>query len=104
MAGLFKPAITGTLTLEPEAEPSVVIAPAECLSGDNWRFLGVDLIDPSQSALARVVIDPLEGPRVKLVVGSGEHRSSWVLDGSECVAFAAKVQDSGCRSRNHGCP
>jgi hypothetical protein len=66
-----------------------------CRSGDLAHFLGVDLEDRHGSAVVRLVVDPLDGPRVRIVHGRGESRQRIDLIPSRCRVFDAWVQPTG---------
>lgn len=63
-----------------------------CTSGDLLEFLGVDLVDRQGSAAVRVVIDPIDGPRVRIVHGTGAARQRIDLEHSRCRQFEAEVR------------
>jgi hypothetical protein len=66
-----------------------------CRSGDLAHFLGVDLEDRHGAALVRLVVDPLDGPRVRIVHGRGESRQRIDLTPGRCRVFDAWVQPTG---------
>jgi hypothetical protein len=66
-----------------------------CRSGDLAHFLGVDLEDRQGGAVVRLVIDPIDGPRVRLVHGRGEARQRLDLVPSRCRRFEADVRPTG---------
>jgi hypothetical protein len=60
-----------------------------CASGGLEQFLGVDLGDEKAGAIARVVIDPIDGPRLKVAVrGIG----SVVFSRNQCSQLEADVR------------
>jgi hypothetical protein len=68
-----------------------------CGSGDLGYFLGVDLADQRGGAFVRVVIDPIHGPRLRVVLredGAGER---WVLDRERCSQLEVGVKPTGWR-------
>jgi hypothetical protein len=65
-----------------------------CTSGDLLQFLGVDLADQKAGAFARVVIDPIDGPRLKVVVRGLEDGSA-VFTRNQCSQLDADVQPTG---------
>lgn len=66
-----------------------------CRSGDLGYFLGADLEDRRGGAAIRVVMDPLEGPRLRVVLGAGAERRDVVLGPSQCRSFDADVRHTG---------
>jgi hypothetical protein len=67
--------------------------PSACLSGDHFYFLGVDLKDPVADAVVRVVVDPLEGPILRLTSPTGVLR----LDRNSCSTFRVSIDPTGWR-------
>lgn len=68
-----------------------------CWSGDREYFLGVDLADRAQRVFLRLLIDPMDGPRLRLVDGTGESRATAVLTPQVCSKLAADVRPTGWR-------
>ena len=66
-----------------------------CRSGDLAHFLGVDLEDRQGGAVVRLVMDPIDGPRVRLVHGGGEARQRIDVVPSRCRRFDAEVWPTG---------
>jgi hypothetical protein len=64
---------------------------AACGSGDLAHFLGVDLADEARVAFVRLVIDPIDGPRVRVALGEGL-KETFVLDGDQCRQLEASVK------------
>jgi hypothetical protein len=63
-----------------------------CTSGDLLEFLGVDLVDRQGGAAVRVVIDPIDGARVRILHGSGAARQRLDLQRERCRQFEADVR------------
>jgi len=61
-----------------------------CTSGDLQQFLGVDLADQKAGAFARVVIDPIDGPRLRIVAREGLDRAA-VFTRDQCSQLDADV-------------
>jgi hypothetical protein len=70
---------------------------AVCRSGDREYFLGVDLADREGQAAVRVLVDPMDGPRLKLVLAGTEGRKSLVLGPSSCRRLEARIEPTGWR-------
>ena len=66
-----------------------------CRSGDLAHFLGVDLEDRQGGAVVRLVMDPIDGPRVRLVHGPGEARQRVDLVPGRCRRLEADVRPTG---------
>jgi hypothetical protein len=61
-----------------------------CTSGDLEHFLGVDLADQKAGAFARLVMDPIDGPRLKVVV-RGQEDGRFVFERNQCSQLDADV-------------
>ncbi len=70
---------------------------AACWSGDRESFLGVDMADESRDLLLRLVIDPMEGPRLRLMRGPGAAGRGMAFDTSGCRELQAQVRPTGWR-------
>jgi len=68
-----------------------------CASGDLEHFLGVDLTDAKAGALARVVIDPIDGPRLRVVLREGANRTNLVLGRDQCSQLEADARPTAWR-------
>lgn len=67
----------------------------ECHSGDHEYFLGVDLRDRAASAWVRLVIDPLDGPMLRIVEDEG--RAEYRLSRAQCAELRADLRETGWR-------
>jgi hypothetical protein len=72
--------------------PSAISA---CLSGDRGYFLGVDLIARASDVRLRVLMDPLDGPRLKLF--RPDQGAADVLGPEQCSELRASVRPTGWR-------
>jgi len=70
---------------------------AICKSGDREYFLGVDLADREEQAIVRLVIDPMDGPRLKVVLASAGSRTTMSLGSSSCRRLEARIEPTGWR-------
>jgi hypothetical protein len=71
----------------------VKILLSHCYSGDRGYFLGVDLFGETEGTVLRVLVDPLGGPRLRLV----RHGTSEVFEGPDCQELRASVEPTGWR-------
>ena len=69
--------------------------PTECYSGHRESFLGVDLLDAAQGANLRVAIDPIVGPRLRLMWASGEKREKVVFGAADCSTMDVAIEPTG---------
>jgi hypothetical protein len=70
---------------------------AVCRSGDREYFLGVDLADRGEKAAVRVLIDPMDGPRLRVVLEGTGGRKSMALGPSSCRRLEARIEPTGWR-------
>jgi hypothetical protein len=63
-----------------------------CISGDLEHFLGVDLADRQGGAIVRVAIDPIDGPRIRVLHDAGGSRQRLDLTPGRCGQFAADAR------------
>ena len=66
-----------------------------CSSGDLQYFLGVDLADQKGGALVRLVIDPIDGPRLAFVFREDGAGRRLVLRRDQCSQLEAAVRYTG---------
>jgi hypothetical protein len=66
-----------------------------CSSGDLEYFLGVDLADQKGGALVRLVIDPIDGPRLAFVFREDGAGQRLVLRRDQCSQLDAAVRYTG---------
>lgn len=71
-----------------------------CSSGDLEYFLGVDLVDQSGSAFVRVVIDPMQGPRLRIVLRESNATVTMLLGREQCRHLAGDTQYTGWEINN----
>jgi hypothetical protein len=88
-------------------EPGVTIAvdgpvlghhqlqPTRCVAGGHYLFLGADLVDERTNFVLRAVIDPLEGPIVRVFDADDPERTTVVLHRHDCSRFDVAVQPTG---------
>lgn len=73
------------------------LAPSKCYSGARESFHGVDLVDPSSHALLRVALDPILGPRLRLVEAAGGEQRVTILGPEECAVLDVEVSPTAWR-------
>jgi len=66
-----------------------------CSSGDLQQFLGVDLADRKAGATVRLVIDPLDGPRLRVAFRETGTRQALVLGPEQCSRLEAAAGPTG---------
>jgi hypothetical protein len=100
--GALMHAGTATATPDSDAPASLSVdgrdyALAVCHSGDRSYFLGVDLEDHAEQAALRVLVEPIDGPRLKVVLFDKESPKSIKLDRNSCRRLDVEVQPTGWR-------
>lgn len=70
------------------------LRPTACYSGEHRVFFGVGLVDEERGLEARVVIDPLRGPVVRILAREHEEPSI-LLAKKSCRTFVAEVERTG---------
>jgi hypothetical protein len=91
-------AATGTLGSFTASSPllaNATVAPTGCTSGDRQQFLGADFTDPASGLVVRLVVDPLDGPAVRLFDAADPFGRSVVLRRSECAVFRFSLDETG---------
>jgi len=68
-----------------------------CQSGDRDYFSGVDLRDETRQAVVRLVIDPMDGPRLKVMDGGQGSARTLTLGRSSCRTLEAEVEPTAWR-------
>lgn len=80
--------------------PPGTIAPATCVVGDHELFLGADLVDPDSHLVVRLVIDPLDGPALRVYDADEPFDRSVLFFRDECTAFAIDLAETGSMVNN----
>jgi hypothetical protein len=73
---------------------SATFKPTSCTSGDRQFFLGADFHDPSSNLVLRLVVDPLQGPAVRLTAADAPFDRSVVFYRADCSVFEFSVQST----------
>jgi hypothetical protein len=89
---------TGALTVRGEAvdalEP-VKLQPSACVSGEHQFFLGADFFDEAVGLNARLVIDPLGEPTLRVFSAAEPLQRGLVFARSECALFELELERTG---------
>ena len=89
------PSVAGELTLRaPEGAP-VVWRPDACFSGEHEQFFGFILSSNGSPAVLRAVVDPLDGPGLR--VAGLEGADDLVVRPSRCERLDLVVEPTGWR-------
>lgn len=80
--------------------PPGTIAPASCIVGDHQLFLGADLHDPDTNLVVRLVIDPLDGPALRVYDADEPFDRSVLFFRDECTTFTMELDETGSMVNN----
>ena len=80
--------------------PPGTISPASCIAGDHDLFLGADLVDPDTGLVVRLVIDPLQGPVLRIYDGDAPFDRSVLFFRDECTVFTMSLAETGTTVNN----
>jgi len=72
-------------------------SPKECTAGDHQLFLGADLESEGSPLVLRLVVDPLEGPAVRLFSTDAQFDKSVVFRRADCKVFHFSLEGTGWR-------
>ncbi len=92
--------LTGSLTVELRAAGKQwSTIPSECASGERQGFFGVDMRAGSDDSMVRVILDPKEGPILKVNV-PGTDQGLTLGPGPGCPQFDVHVERQNSRINN----
>ncbi len=80
--------------------PPGTIAPATCVGGDHELFLGADLVDPDSNLVVRLVVDPLDGPALRVYDADEPFDRSVLFFREECTKFGMDLAETGSMVNN----
>ena len=69
--------------------------PGACYSGEHFVFLGAQVVDPQSKTEARLVIDPVTGPVVRVFESEHGDESSIILRRKDCKVFETGLDRTG---------
>lgn len=99
-----EPAVTGALTLAGPTFGERTLAPATCTTGEHELFLGADLREAGAGEgvlVARLVVDPLAGPAVRIYAAAARFGPAVVVRREECAAFHFSLAETGWRINDY---
>lgn len=85
--GLLDPDLEGSLTLSGPTFGDVTLTPKVCSSGQHEVFLGADFKSPDSKLVARLVVDPLNGPGVRIFDLEARFERALVFRDEDCAEF-----------------
>lgn len=99
-----EPTVTGSLALAGPTFGERTLAPMTCTSGEHELFLGADLTEAGAGEgvlVARLVVDPLSGPAVRIHAAAARFGPAVVVRREECAAFHFSLVESGWRINDY---
>ena len=74
-----------------------LLAASECTAGDRQLFLGADFATWSSPLVVRLVVDPLDGPAVRVFSTDAQFDETVVFRRSDCQVFHFSLERTGWR-------
>jgi hypothetical protein len=87
----------GSLTLSGPTFGGQALAPAACVSGERQFFLGFDLHDDKAGVVTRLVIDPVNGPIIRVFASAAPFDKTVVFHRADCRVFHFSLDFTGWR-------
>ena len=87
----------GSFEVESPSLGKQTLTATECSSGDRQFFLGGDFTAQGSELVLRLVVDPLEGPGVRVFPASAPFDKDVVFRRSECGVFHFSLDETGWR-------
>ena len=96
-AGVSQNQALGSFEVETPSVGKQTLTATGCTSGDRQSFLGGDFTAQNSDLVLRLVVDPLDGPGVRLFSASAPFDNSVVFRRSECGVFHFSLDTTGWR-------
>ncbi len=87
----------GSFTVSSESLGQTMLMPSSCSAGDRQFFLGADLEDRRSGLVLRLVVNPLEGPAVRVFPNAVPFEKSVVFRRNDCKVFHFSLDPTGWR-------
>lgn len=87
----------GSFAVSSQALGDQTFTPTLCKAGARQFFLGADLTSEPPSLVLRLVVDPLEGPAVRLFRPEAQFDKTVVFHRSDCAVFHFSLDSTGWR-------
>lgn len=88
-------AALGSFDVASIGAPPATIRPTACQAGDHELFLGADLVDPATGMVVRLVIDPLDGPALRVYDSDAPFDRTVLFFREECSQFDMTLGETG---------
>ena len=91
----------GAFTVDSRVLGSSTLAPTICSAGDRQSFLGADLLTPGSPVVLRLVVDPLDGPALRLYSSEAQFDKTVVFRRADCAIFHFSLDSTGWRINDY---
>ena len=91
------PPTLGTFAVTSQVLGDHVLAPSECTAGDRQHFLGADFATPASTVVVRLVVDPLDGPAVRVFSTDAQFDRTVVFRRPDCRVFHFSLDSTSWR-------
>lgn len=92
-----QPSALGSFTVSSQVLGNQVFTPSACTAGDREFFLGADFKGGDSTLILRLVVDPLDGPAVRIFSTDAQFDRSVVFRRSDCAVFHFSLDSTGWR-------
>ena len=90
-----EPSTLGSFTVSSQVIGSQIFSPSHCTAGDHQFFLGADLKSEDSNLVVRLVVDPLDGPAVRVFSADAQFDRTVVFRRSDCGVFHFSLDLTG---------
>ena len=91
----LRPSGPQTLAVSGPTLGSYELKPSLCVAGQHYVFLGADLVQETTGSTARLVVDPVTGPAVRVFKAGDPYGPSIVLRRADCKTFEPHLERTG---------
>ncbi|HNX50282.1 MAG TPA: hypothetical protein PLS53_16510 [Thermoanaerobaculaceae bacterium] len=96
-ASAGNPSPLGSFTVSSRVLGDQVLTPSSCRAGDRQLFLGADFAGSTSPLVLRLVVDPLDGPAVRVFSTDAQFDKTVVFRRSDCQVFHFSLDSTGWR-------
>ena len=96
-ASAENPPALGSFTVSSQVLGNQALTPSSCTAGDRQLFLGADFATPASTVVVRLVVDPLDGPAVRVFSTDAQFDRTVVFHRSDCQVFHFSLDSTGWR-------
>jgi len=92
-----EPLALGSFTVSSQVLGNQIFTPSGCTAGDRKFFLGADFENKDSNLIVRLVVDPLDGPAVRVFLSDAQFDRTVVYRRSDCGVFNFSIESTGWR-------